>query len=169
MERRPLLTPEQKEAQREVRLGFLLDADTGAAEQEFANSKRTLAELLMANPAFKSEKAERALQKLKETLKSADQNLPEELKNELRHERKDNQTLQAPVHIGTVVSDAPVRQPGLASMKPQQEETTEDDQLENLAFDIDLPKPKKSLYRQAVIGGFGAAVTLIILLFLFLA
>lgn len=145
---------------------FSLEAEAGSTEQEFLGTRMTLAEMLIRNPAFKSEKAYRAIDKLKETWKAAEENLPEELKNELRHERRDASTSD-PVHIGGVVADAPSRQPGLASMLNDDEQV---DAATDGETDEEMVRsePKASIYRQAVTSGFVTAVLFVIAFMVFL-
>ena len=158
--RRPYNSAEQEDEKPPGIFEFSLEAEAGAADQEFSGTRRSLIEMLIRNPAFKSEKAQRALNKLRETWKAAEEDLPEELKNELRHEHKDASPGQGPVHISTVLADAPSRQPGLASMASSQ---TEEDGTEAQEIDHTKSSSKEtSIYRQAVIGGFAAAVITLI-------
>jgi hypothetical protein len=146
-------------------LEFSLEAEAGSTEQDFSGTRLSLAEMLIRNPAFKSEKAHRALDKLKEAWNAAEENLPEELKNELRHEHRDASTSD-PVHIGSIVADAPSRQPGLASMLSQDpdEETAE----EEAKTEAGLTSDSVSIYRKAMIRGFATALVLVMLFMLFL-
>ncbi len=152
--------PSEQDLPKSDELEFPAEGDYGASEEELTYPKRTMAEILVQNPAFKSEKAERALNKLKDALTKAEHDLPEELKNELRHEHKDTQVVQDPVHISTVLADAPSRQPGLASMIS--DPSAEGSAVETPEDEPD-PKPTGLLYRQAIIGGFAAAAILLII------
>jgi hypothetical protein len=145
---------------------FSLETEAGGAEQELYGNRRTLAKMLIRNPAFKSEKAQRALDKLRETWVKAEENLPEELKNELRHEHRDAST-QDPVHISSIIADAPTRQPGLASMIQPQSDTSDDTDTD---VSEESPGTKNlSIYRQAIIAGFTSALVIVFVLFLLLS
>lgn len=178
MEGKQLYNPEEDgrlDEQSRRSLDFLLETDSGVAEEELTSNGDAAAELFLANPVFKSEKAERALHKLKDVWKAAEENLPEELKNELRHEHKDVSDYQNPVHISSVVADAPNRQPGLSGMTQSHQDEDATKQLPTLeespeeerdADDIRVPG-STSIYRQAIVYGFAVAMA-VLLIFAFL-
>lgn len=155
-------------------LEFLPDESEEAEEVTLDNPP--VAGLFLKSPAFKSEQAGRAFNKLKETWQAAEANLPEELKNELRHEHKDTSLDQRPVHIGEVVADAPSRQPGLSGVaaqtdqeEPADEPTSEPEKDKNDEYSGHVSiTPSNSIYRQAVIYGFGAAIIALIAIALFM-
>lgn len=164
--RRPYNPSEQEDEKPPGIFEFSLEAEAGAADQEFYGTRRTLAEMLIRNPAFKSEKAQRALNKLREAWTAAEENLPEELKNELRHERRDAGT-QDPVHISSIIADAPTRQPGLASLIPS-ESTEKETETEEVIPEESTLSDGPSIYRQAIVSGFATALVMLVIFMIFL-
>ncbi len=134
-------------------------------EKSYSDEKRyNLAELIFDSVKLeKTKRIARVVEKLEDTIWQME-DLPEELKHELRSEHKDDPQGHQPVHISGVVSSTPTRQPGLSKAINNRilaDKTDENVVEENTTLRVNL-----MIYRRSVIIGFATAV--IILLFIIL-
>ncbi len=93
---------------------------------------------------------------------SAERNDPLELVYERRQEVKDQATPQVATPVGSILPQAPQRPAGMPPLTPQT--PLPNQPTDSYPEPIQLPPRAPSLYHQAIIGGFLAAVVVLLIL-----